>query len=87
MGRAERSEASLAVGHVKASTAWSLNYLAGAGDDVNAVLVAAGCNFRRLLEWLDLSLSLIVAALAAKTDPKIPSAQPERLLRRRHGMA
>ena len=30
------------------------NYLAGTqGDAANAVLAAAGYNFRRLLEWLD----------------------------------
>jgi IS5 family transposase len=40
------------------------NYLAGThGDAANAVLAAAGYNFRRLLEWLALLLSAILAAL------------------------
>jgi transposase, IS5 family len=40
------------------------NYLAGThGDPANAVLAAAGYNFRRLLEWLALLLSAILAAL------------------------
>ena len=39
------------------------NYLAGThGDAANAVLAAAGYNFRRLLEWLALLLSAILAA-------------------------
>jgi len=44
------------------------NYLAGAhGDAANAVLAAAGYNFRRLLEWLALLLSIILAALTIPT--------------------
>jgi transposase, IS5 family len=39
------------------------NYFAGTlGDAANAVLAAAGYNFRRLLEWLALLLSAILAA-------------------------
>jgi hypothetical protein len=35
------------------------NYLAGThGDAANAILAAAGYNFRRLLEWLALLLSI-----------------------------
>jgi IS5 family transposase len=42
------------------------NYLAGShGDAANAVLGAAGYDFRRLLEWLALLLSVILAALNA----------------------
>jgi hypothetical protein len=42
------------------------NYLAGThGDAANAILAAAGYNFRRLLEWLALLLSIILAALTA----------------------
>ena len=40
------------------------NYFAGThGDAANAVLAAAGYNFRRLLEWLALWLSANLAAL------------------------
>ena len=42
------------------------NYLAGThGDAANAILAAAGYNFRRLLEWLALLLSIILATLIA----------------------
>jgi hypothetical protein len=45
------------------------NYLAGThGDAANAVLAAAGYNFRRLLDWLALLLSTIMAALNAATS-------------------
>ena len=48
------------------------NYLAGTqGDAANAVLAAAGYNFRRLLEWLALLLSIILATLTAPADQKI----------------
>ena len=50
------------------------NYLAGThGDAANAVLAAAGYNFRRLLEWLALLLSIILATLTAPADQKSPS--------------
>ena len=49
------------------------NYLAGThGDAANAVLAAAGYNFRRLLEWLALLLSTILATLTAPADQKSP---------------
>ena len=42
------------------------NHLAGShGDDANAVLAAADYNFRSLLEWVALLLSLILAAINA----------------------
>ena len=53
------------------------NYLAGThGDAANAVLAAAGYNFRRLLEWLALLLSAILAALnsAATHDSSLKPA-------------
>jgi IS5 family transposase len=41
------------------------NYLAGQqGDAANAVLAAAGYNFRRLLAWLELWLSAFLFAMA-----------------------
>ena len=53
------------------------NYLAGThGDAANAVLAAAGYNFRRLLEWLALLLSIILAALTAPADQKSPLTAP-----------
>jgi transposase, IS5 family len=47
------------------------NYLAGpAGDAANAVLAAAGYNFRRLLAWLALLLSVFIAVLIAQSGQK-----------------
>ena len=64
-------------GHAKAEHRMGRNYLAGAhGDGANAVLAAAGYNFRRLLEWLALLLSIILATLypAASQDGPLKSA-------------
>ena len=48
------------IGHAKSDHRMGRNYLAGqAGDAINAVLAAAGYNFRRLLAWLSLLLSAI----------------------------
>ena len=59
-----RSAVEPVIGHAKAEHRMGRNYLAGThGDDANAVLAAAGYNFRRLLEWLALLLSAILAAL------------------------
>jgi transposase, IS5 family len=61
------------IGHAKAEHRIGRNYLAGThGDAANAVLAAAGYNFRRLLEWLALLLSAILAALTAAADHKTP---------------
>ena len=47
------------IGHAKAEHRMGRNYLAGTqGDAANAVLAAAGYNFRRLLEWLASSLAV-----------------------------
>ena len=52
------------IGHAKAEHRMGRSYLAGShGDAANAVLAAAGYNFRRLIEWLALLLSIILAAL------------------------
>ena len=61
------------IGHAKAEHRMGRNYLAGTqGDAANAVLAAAGYNFRRLLEWLALLLSIILATLTAPADQKSP---------------
>ena len=47
------------------------NYLAGSiGDAINAVLTAAGYNFRRILAWLRMFLRLILYALITTPDGK-----------------
>ena len=60
------------IGHAKGEHRMGRNYLAHTeGDAANAVLAAAGYNFRRLLEWLALLLSLILAALSGPAHRKI----------------
>ena len=52
------------IGHLKAEHRMDRNYLAHrAGDVINAVLAAAGYNFRLLLRWLKLLLFQILALL------------------------
>jgi IS5 family transposase len=64
-----RSAVEPVIGHSKAEHRMGRNYLAGThGDAANAVLAAAGYNFRRLLDWLALLLSTIMAALNAATS-------------------
>ena len=68
-----RSAVEPVIGHAKAEHRMGRNYLAGThGDAANAVLAAAGYNFRRLLEWLALSLSIVLAALSAATSHDHP---------------
>ncbi len=46
------------------------NYLHGSdGDANNAVLAAAGYNFRRMLAWLRLFLCLLLAMLGVQHEP------------------
>ncbi|HEY4344264.1 MAG TPA: IS5 family transposase [Parvibaculum sp.] len=59
-----RSAIEPVIGHLKEEHRMGRNYLAHrAGDAVNAVLAAAGYNFRRLLRWLRLFLRLILSRL------------------------
>ena len=52
------------IGHMKNEHRMGRNHLAHAGGDaINAVLAAAGYNFRRLLAWLKLLLAWIVYTL------------------------
>ena len=61
------------IGHLKAEHRMGRNYLAHrSGDAINALLAAAGYNFRLLVIWLRLLLAKISAALAPKDHP--PSA-------------
>jgi transposase, IS5 family len=60
-----RSAVEPVIGHAKAEHRMGRNYLAGqAGDAINAVLAAAGYNFRRLLAWLALLLFAFLFAMA-----------------------
>jgi IS5 family transposase len=54
------------IGHMKQDHRMSRNHLAHAnGDAINAVLAAAGYNFRRILNWLKILLAWIIHTLGA----------------------
>ncbi len=64
-----RSAVEPVIGHLKAEHRMGRNHLAHAQDDaINAVLAAAGYNFRRLLAWLALWLAAIWAAATPEID-------------------
>lgn len=71
-----RSAVEPVIGHLKGEHRMGRNHLAhAAGDAINAVLAAAGYNFRRLLAWLA-GLFACLLALALYTLNVRPSAQP-----------
>ena len=58
------------IGHIKNEHRMDRNYLAGSqGDAINAILAAAGYNFRLLLTWLRLLLRLLLAMLFGSVKP------------------
>ena len=60
-----RSAVEPVIGHAKGEHRMGRNHLAGQqGDAINAVLAAAGYNFRRLLPWLQLLLCALMFAMA-----------------------
>jgi hypothetical protein len=61
------------IGHLKDDHRMGRNYLAqAAGDAINAVLAAAGYNFRRLIAWLKLLLLAILSAIVKTYQLKLP---------------
>jgi IS5 family transposase len=61
-----RSAVEPVIGHAKGEHRMGRNFLKGAhGDATNAVLAAAGYNFRRLLAWLAILWRAIVTAMLA----------------------
>src|SRR5437870_1784182 len=59
-----RSAVEPVIGHLKSEHRMGRNYLwHRQGDAINAILAAAGYNFRRLIKWLALLLSEIIATL------------------------
>jgi transposase, IS5 family len=63
-----RSAVEPVIGHLKADHRMGRNYLSGStGDAINAVLAAAGYNFRRLIAWLRLLLRILVLEIVAQT--------------------
>jgi IS5 family transposase len=72
-----RSAVEPTIGHLKNEHRMGRNHLAGrAGDAANAVLAAAGYNFRLLLRWLALWLRLVLAALTRPSHPSLTFVQP-----------
>jgi len=58
------------IGHIKNEHRMGRNYLFHrSGDAINAVLAAAGYNFRLLLNWLRLLLRLLIATLFSQLTP------------------
>ena len=68
-----RSAVEPVIGHAKSYRRMGRNFLKGVqGDAANAVLAAAGYNFRRILAWLAaLWRALIMAILANASDAAI----------------
>jgi IS5 family transposase len=65
-----RSAVEPVIGHLKAEHHMGRNYLAHrAGDAANAVLAAAGYNFRLLLRWMRLLLSAIIDVFLSPLIP------------------
>jgi len=67
-----RSAVEPVIGHIKNGHRMDRNYLAGPqGDAINAVLAAAGFNFRLILNWLRLLLCLIVSAILPRSQAAV----------------
>jgi transposase, IS5 family len=65
-----RSAVEPVIGHLKAEHRMGRNYLwFPRGDAANAILAAAGYNFRRLIRWLRLLLWQILCPLTAPLQP------------------
>ena len=80
-----RSAVEPVIGHAKNEHRMGRNFLKGThGDAANAVLAAAGYNFRRLLAWLAALWRVFLMAMLADatTPPSPPSATPEPHVRR-----
>jgi transposase, IS5 family len=66
-----RSAIEPVIGHMKAEGHLGRSYLKGqAGDAANAILTAAGYNFRRILDWLRMLLCQIIQALLQAFTPQ-----------------
>jgi hypothetical protein len=74
-----RSAVEPVIGHAKGEHSMGRNYLAGQeGDAINAVLTAAGYNFRRLLAWLAILLAAVLIVITR-------AVTLQRLIRVLHG--
>lgn len=67
-----RSAVEPVIGHTKSEHRMDRNYLKGAqGDAINAVLAAAGYNFKRLLAWLRKLLRVWMAVMLGESEKEI----------------
>jgi IS5 family transposase len=67
-----RSAVEPVIGHAKADHRMGRNFLKGPhGDAANAILAAAGYNFRRLIAWLGMIWRVFIAAILAATAPSL----------------
>jgi hypothetical protein len=58
------------IGHLKQEHRMGRNYLwYRRGDAANAILAAAGYNFRRLIRWLSILWRLFLSTLLAALQP------------------
>src|SRR6266851_1849339 len=65
-----RSAVEPVIGHLKDEHRMGRNYLAHRNGDLNnAILAAAGYNFRRLIKWLRILWCLILIAIFPKPNP------------------
>jgi transposase, IS5 family len=65
-----RSAVEPVIGHLKEDHRMDRNYLAhSTGDAINAILAAAGYNFRRLIAWFRLLLLKILTAMMSWLQP------------------
>ena len=70
-----RSAVEPVIGHAKSDHRMDRNYLKGShGDAINAVLAAAGYNFRRLLAWLRIFLCVWVQTINRQHLSSLPDA-------------
>ena len=70
-----RSAIEPVIGHLKDDHRMRRNHLAHqSGDAINAVLAAAGYNFRRLIRWLSILLLRFLFALSSPAD--LPQIDP-----------
>ena len=69
-----RSAVEPVIGHAKGEHRMGRNFLKGAhGDAANAVLAAAGYNFRRLLAWLAMLWRVFIMAVCAAASGAAPA--------------
>ena len=60
------------IGHIKTDHRMDGNYLAGTqGDAINAILAAAGYNFRLLINWMRLLPRLIASLILIRSHATV----------------